>query len=92
MLAASGAEVREARPWSPGARGSDQGETRGAECGAWSATSCESGVWAAWRLARMFCTVLMAEVVGEVEASLSWGLEECRSLEQLGLLGMSDSQ
>jgi len=42
-------------------------------------------------------TVLMAEVVGDVEASLSrsvldkWlGLEECLSLEQLGLLGMSE--
>ena len=50
----------------------------------------------------------MAEVVGEVDASLSlehslglsdWrsltlfsGLEECLSLVQLGLLGMSDSQ
>ena len=44
----------------------------------------------------MFCTVLMAEVVGEVEASLflsfMMGLEECLSLLQVGLLGMSDSQ
>ena len=43
----------------------------------------------------MFWTVLMAEVVGEVEASLflsfMMGLEECLSLLQLGLLGMSDS-
>ena len=46
----------------------------------------------------MFWTVLMAEVVGEVEASLFLslmmvlGLEECLSLVQLGLLVMSDSQ
>ena len=71
MLVAS-----EARPWRPGARGRDQGVSSGAVCGACSATSWVRGVWAAWRLARMFCTVLMAEVVGEVEASLSWGLEE----------------
>ena len=43
----------------------------------------------------MDCTVLMAEVVGDVDASRSFdelGLEECLSLEQVGLLGMSDSQ
>ena len=52
-------------------------------------------IWPACRVARMFCTVLMAEVVGEVEASLflsfMMGLEECLSLLQVGLLGMSDS-
>ena len=35
----------------------------------------------------------MAEVVGEVDASrsvCSLGLEECLSLEQVGLLGISD--
>ena len=66
----------EARLWRPGARPS-QGASRGAGGGACRATSWLRGVWAsAWSLARMFCTVLMAEVVGEVEASLSWGLEE----------------
>lgn len=46
----------------------------------------------------MFCTVLMAEVVGEVDASLFLslmivlGLEECLSLLQVGLLGISESQ
>ena len=70
MLPAS--ELSEARPWRPGARGRPrllQGES-----GAWSATSWVRGVWAAWSEARMFCTVLMAEVVGEVEASRSRGL------------------
>ena len=86
MLPAS--ELSEARPWRPGARGRPrllQGES-----GAWSATSWVRGVWAAWSEARMFCTViiiitiiimiitctvLMAEVVGEVEASRSRGLQ-----------------
>ena len=47
-------------------------------------------------MARIDCTVLIADVVGEVEASRSFelGLEECLSLEQDGLLGkvLSDSK
>ena len=84
------AEVREARL----VRGRDQGGIKeGGEGEVCKARSWFRDICPAWSVARMDWTVLMAEVVGDVEASLSrsvLGLEECLSLEQVGLLGISD--
>ena len=73
-----------------------QGGINGGDWEFWRATNWLRDICPAWRVARIDCTVLIADVVGDVEASRSFelGLEECLSLEQDGLLGkvLSDSK